>query len=116
MIPDPALGEHFELVVGGHVGQHDEGRCGGGGGHAHAPILEHVDADMVGGALVHVGVVFARPGERFVVRALDAGEGNAVVFQHVQVFLREIAADDAYQLDRPTEERRGQGGVGRGAA
>ena len=51
------------MVVGGHVGEDDDFCAGRGGGDLDGPIFEDVEADAVGGALVHVGVVFAGPGE-----------------------------------------------------
>ncbi len=102
------------MVVGGHVGEDDDFCAGGGGGDLDGPIFEDVEADAVGGALVHVGVVFARPGEGFVFRTLDAGEGDAVFFEHLEVILGEIMADDADEIDRAAEEGGGEGGVGGG--
>ena len=45
---------------------------------------------------------------------LDAGEGDAVVFEHVEVLLGEIMADDADEIDGAAEEGGGEGGVGGG--
>jgi hypothetical protein len=84
--------------------------------HLDLPVLQHVEAHAVGGALVHVGVVFAGPGERLVFRAFHAFEADAAAFQHVEVLLREIMADDADERDRLAEKRSGQRGVGGGPA
>ena len=64
------------------------------------------------GAVVHVGVVFARPGEGFAFGALDAVQGHAVVFQHFQMALRVIVADDTYEMHGFGEIRGSQCGVG----
>ena len=114
---EPVAGvEHLELVVGRHVGQHHHRRGGGGGRQLDLPVLEHVDGDPVGGALVHVVVVFAGPGERGAGRALDAVEGDPVAGQHVEVLLGVVGADDADQVDRAGEVAGGERGVGGRAA
>ena len=60
------LPEHFQLVVRRHVRKHDDAGRADFLGDADLPIFQDIEADAVGGALVHVGVIFARPGERFV--------------------------------------------------
>lgn len=111
-----ALGEHFQLIVRRHVREDDERGAGNFRWKLDLPIFEDIEAHVVGGALVHVGVVFAGPGEGFAFGALNAGEVHAVVFQHLQVLLGEIMADDADEIDGAAEEGGGECGVGGGSA
>ena len=78
------------------------------------PVFQDIEADAVGGALVHVGVILAGPGEGFVFRTLDTGEGNPAAFEHFEMLDGEIVADDADEIDRAAKERGGERGVGGG--
>ena len=52
---------HLELIDRVHVGENDDGRGGGGGGHLGRPVLEDIDGDGEGVAGIHVLVVGASP-------------------------------------------------------
>jgi len=107
---------HLELVERVHVGEDNDGRGGGLGGHLRCPVLQDVDGDGEGVAGVHVLVVRAGPREGIAFRALEAGGGDVPGGEEIQVLLGEILADDADQMDGRGEIGGGETGEGSGAA
>lgn len=64
------LVKHLHLIVRAHVGGDGHLGLARSRGELRLPLLQHVDAHLVSGAIVHVLVVFARPGEGFTRAAL----------------------------------------------
>ena len=75
-----SLSELFQglhLIVGTHVGQNSDLSRGSGGVEFWQPGFQHIDADGMRGAIVHVLMVFTAPGEGGATAALEAIQGDA---------------------------------------
>lgn len=108
--------DHLELIDRVHVGEDDDGRGGGVGGDFGGPVFEDVDGDGEGIAVVHVLVVGSGPGEGVAFGAFEAVGGDAFGCEEVEVFLGEVLADDADEMDGGGEIGGGESGEGCGAA
>ena len=113
------LREELELIEGGHVGEDDELGVLDLGRNLDLPVFQDVDGNVVGGAVVHVLMVFARPGEGGLVGLFKRGEVDAIVGKHVEMLLGEVMADDANEVGGGLLARSlgsGEGGKGGAAA
>lgn len=115
-MPGGKLLHDLHLVLGRHVGQDHDRAAAQGFRDSDLPVLEDIDGDLVGGAVVHVLVVLSGPGEGGAFGAFDAFEADAVALEHVEVLGGEVMADDADQMDRAAGVGGGKGGVGGGSA
>lgn len=107
---------HLELVERMHVGEDDDGRGGGVGGDFRSPVLEDVDGDGEGVAVVHVLVVGAGPRESVALGALEAVGADVAGGEEIQVVLGKILADHSDEVDGGGEIGGGESGEGSGAA
>lgn len=69
------------------------------GGDFGGPVFEDVDGDGEGVAVVHVLMVGSGPGEGVAFGAFQAVGGDAFGGEEVEVFLGEVFADDADEVD-----------------
>ena len=105
----------LHLIVRAHVCKHSDLGGGGGGIELGQPGLQDVDAYGVRGAIVHVIMVFATPGEGRAHAALQAIKRDAFAAEQAQVRLWKVVSDDADEMDRLSENTGSKCGVGSGA-
>lgn len=67
----------LHLIVWAHVGQHGDLSRSGSGIEFRQPGFQHVDADRVSGAIVHVLMVFTAPGKGGTAAALQTVQRDA---------------------------------------
>ncbi len=95
------LRAHAALQVGLDIAQKQVGRRAVRGGQFRIEIGEDVEVGAQGGAVVHIGRINARPEECLPAgNALEAFEIDLAGGEEIDVFLREIVADDGDDLDR----------------
>ena len=111
-----ALLQSLHLVVRAHVRQNGDLGSGTCGGELGGPMFQDIDRHIVGGAAVHVIMVFATPSEGGSRAALQAIQSDAFAAQQVQMTLREIMADDAHEVNFGGENAGCQGCIGGRAA
>ena len=103
--------EELELVPGGHVGEHNEGHLGQFRRQAHLPVFEHIDRDMMGGAVIHILEILTTPGEGSTLRTIHTLELHPVALQHGEVLRGIIVPNNAHQVNRIGEVAGSEGGI-----
>ncbi len=114
-IDGTALVEHLHLVFGMHVGRDGDLGLLRGVWELDGPVFQHVHGHVVRGAVVHVLMVFTRPGEGGAAAALETVEIDTVTCEHVEMGFWEIVSDDANEMDGLAEDACGQCCVAGGA-
>jgi len=109
------LGENMMLQRGGDVGQEHERGALVQLGQGRSEGFKHAELGQQRAAIVHVGLVFARPVKGFAWKHLEPGQINAMALVELQIFFREVIADDADEFDG-TEKAGGDSGVAGRAA